>query len=619
MTHIILLLYCFMWYIFAGLVVLFTLLGLDDVFIDLYFWLRYQTSPQAKTKNINDIIDSNLTEKYIAVLIPCWQEASIIDQMLINNSFSIDYKHYYLFVGVYPNDPETMHVVRQLAVDHPHIQCVVGHTPGPTNKASNLNQIYHACKEFEKHLPSGFEIFVLHDSEDLIHPLSFKIYNQYMTHYDMVQIPIFPLEVPMWNFTHWLYADEFAENHTKNIIVRQAINAHVPSAGVGTAFSRRALRALEQGPSNHPFATDSLTEDYHTSLDLRIKGLKPTFVLHDIWRKKWVKSGLLGHQYRLKIIRDPIATRAFFPREYKKSVRQKARWIIGIVFQEWDHAHWSDEWTIRFTLSHDRKGFITHFINILSYIVFVFWILYSQLTFHNPIYPSLQEQLNFHPIIHTLMWVVLLIMAERYLQRMIATQRIYGWRPLVLLIPRAVYGNILNFHALLRAYRLYFTTPTTNNKAAQPSWDKTDHDFAGRHPLLMVKNQLGSLMVEKGYMSFEQLHELLHITERTHERLGEAACRLKYIDDDVLIELLAIQYETPRIDPKHCVPNASPIYQSLPRKIQRLLGKYSVHLVHVDEKNHQITIAIPDPTNTLLIRLLQNKMAPWTLLFCLYA
>jgi len=38
--------------------------------------------------------------------------------------------------------------------------------------------------------------------------------------------------------------DEFAELHAKDILVREAIARQVPSAGVGTCFSRRAVMAL---------------------------------------------------------------------------------------------------------------------------------------------------------------------------------------------------------------------------------------------------------------------------------------------------------------------------------------------------------------------------------------
>ena len=121
---------------------------------------------------------------------------------------------------------------------------------------------------------------------------------------------------------------------------------------------------LEDPLTGHPFSTSSLTEDYRTSLTLRLKGCSSIFAAHYIKRKKWVRCGILGKKQKLKCVREPIATRAFFPRDYKKAVRQKSRWIIGIIFQEWDHRPWPKEWSICYSLMHDRKGFITHLINI---------------------------------------------------------------------------------------------------------------------------------------------------------------------------------------------------------------------------------------------------------------
>ena len=94
--------------------------------------------------------------------------------MLKHNCYSIDYTNYYIFVGVYPNDPDTVAEVQGVAKQMKQVQCVIGEKPGPTNKAANLNSIYTFIKSFEKTLPAPFEIFVFHDSEDVIHPLSFK-------------------------------------------------------------------------------------------------------------------------------------------------------------------------------------------------------------------------------------------------------------------------------------------------------------------------------------------------------------------------------------------------------------------------------------------------------------
>ena len=143
-NEMILILYFVMWYFLSTLAVLFAVSGLDDLFIDGYYWVRRLWRIK-KTRHYEPLTYEQLTareEQYIAVLIPCWHEANIIGTMLRHNAYSIDYKKYYFFVGVYPNDLETVAEVQAVADITPQVQCVVGGTPGPTNKASNLNAIY---------------------------------------------------------------------------------------------------------------------------------------------------------------------------------------------------------------------------------------------------------------------------------------------------------------------------------------------------------------------------------------------------------------------------------------------------------------------------------------------
>ena len=131
----------------------------------------------------------------------------MIGTMLKQNCSAIDYKNYYIFVGVYPNDPTTIAEVKEAAIQNPHVKCVIGKADGPTNKAANLNGIYEYVKAFEKEQHITFDIFVFHDSEDIIHPLSLKLYNYLCPKKEMIQIPIFPLSVKPFNFTHWVYAN----------------------------------------------------------------------------------------------------------------------------------------------------------------------------------------------------------------------------------------------------------------------------------------------------------------------------------------------------------------------------------------------------------------------------
>ena len=56
-----------------------------------------------------------------------------------------------------------------------------------------------------------------------MHPLELKLCNYLMGRgeINMVQTPVFPLEVPIAKFTAGTYMDEFAETHTKDMYVRE--------------------------------------------------------------------------------------------------------------------------------------------------------------------------------------------------------------------------------------------------------------------------------------------------------------------------------------------------------------------------------------------------------------
>ena len=618
-SEIALILYFLMWYLLVALAVLFIISGLDDLFIDCYYWVRYIWRVW-KTRHYEPLTYEHLVaqdEQFIAVMIPCWHEANVIATMLKHNCYSIDYTNYYLFVGVYPNDPDTVAEVQAVAKLNKHVQCVIGETLGPTNKAANLNGIYKFIKAFEATLAKQFTIFVLHDSEDVIHPLSFKLYNYLIPRKDMIQIPIFPLEVKYRNFTHWLYADEFAENHTKNIIVRESIRAHVPSAGVGTAFYSKALEILEDPETGLPFSTDSLTEDYRTSLALRVHQLKQIFVTQHIIRMQWQKRWFFSRSYVQKPVKEIVAVRALFPLEYTKSVRQKARWIIGIVFQEWHHSQWPKEWRIRYTLAHDRKSFITHFINGFGYFLFTFWLFYSIFTYANPEYPTLQERFNAHPWVWWLIIIATLMMCERLMQRTISTYRIYGWLPACLVIPRAFYGNILNLHVLIRAYRIYFSAPKSKTTSNQPVWDKTEHHFPGRHLLVPYRKRLGDLLVDNLLVSGEQLRQAVFEQQKTGERLGRILCRLNLINSTQLVRVLSAQYNLPLFAQHQLDEAKNRCRPLLSKKAMQWLLTRGVSPINVDEANRTITIAIDDPTNELLLGKIINYLIPYKTKFVL--
>lgn len=601
--------YYIMWSILVFTTVCFLISGLDDLFFDIYYWyyVIWRKWVLRKSRELPYEKCFNLPQKRIAVMVACWHEAGVIEVMLRHNVYAIDYQHYDIFVGVYPNDPHTVSAVQEVANSTPHVKCVIGPHPGPTNKASNLNAIYAYISDYEKANDIEYDIFVLHDSEDIIHPLSFKLYNYLIPKNAMVQVPVFPLETGLFNFTHWIYAAEFSEAHTKDMVVREQIGGLVPSAGVGTGFSRDAIEALKQERGNIPFATNTLTEDYSTALQIRLHGMREIFVTQyvtrTIWRKRWY---LFGH-IRPYIVKDYIATRAMFPTEYMKSVRQKSRWVLGIAFEEWINTGWGGNIATVYTLAHDRKSLFTHLITGLFFILIPFWIIYSYLTSGSPDYPTLQDQFEQYPWVWKTIVFSSFLMIVRIIERMIAVYKIYGIVPALMSAPLILYGNIINLHALLRAYSQFIISPKTVTGSTK--WDKTDHEFPAQQLLLPYKYKLGNILIAKKLMTKEQLNDALFKQIESGEQLGALLVRLKYITPKQLTDTIAEQYELPTISKSEAIPlKFSQIKNISNFNYDRLIKSGSIPIAINEDV---MTIAITDPSNSILLASIIKWIEPY--------
>lgn len=267
--------------VFAYIVAtVFTVSGLDDILYDLFYWVRWlfrlgkvRAWPKLTLAKLEAV-----EQQKVAVFIPAWQELDVILQMLRNACNTLRYRNYDLFVGTYQNDPDTQREVDIAAKQFPQVHKVVVAADGPTTKADCLNRIYSAMREHEELQGERYAIVVTHDAEDIIHPYSLLLDNYLIPRKDMVQLPVFPAPVPLRYFTYWTYADEFAENHTKDLLVRETSGGFVPCAGVGTAFSRRAFELVGLRGADEVFNERMLTEDYELGLRVRLRQLAAAFV-----------------------------------------------------------------------------------------------------------------------------------------------------------------------------------------------------------------------------------------------------------------------------------------------------------------------------------------------------
>jgi adsorption protein B len=514
-------------------------------------------------------------------MVPAWDESSVIRSMLENTQQTINYSNYHIFVGTYPNDADTQREVELAREQFENVHRVVCPKDGPTNKADNLNWIFQGIKTFEKENNVQFAIFVIHDSEDILHPLSLRLFNYLIPRKDMIQLPVLPLETKWYHFTAGHYIDEFSENHYKNMEVREALNRWVPCAGVGCASSRHAFDLIAGQNNNLLFSIDSLTEDYDFAFRLQQLGLKEIFVKQAIERIT-TKHALLTRRNREVTKKEYIATREFFPAKLWSAVRQKSRWVVGINLQGWANLGWSGNLTTKYMLYRDRKSLITNMVNVLGYVV-VFSVLAIWLSAW--FYP---DAYHYPPLIEVGSWVWYIILGDaffmlwRIFQRTFIVQRIYNWQQALLSIPRLVWSNIINFLATGRAIYQYIQYLLTGNLIP---WDKTHHVFPSEAELATYRRRLGDLLLEKRFITVEQLDEALSQQKKVNRPLGDILLKMGFVEADDLIQALGVQFQltTTEIDP-YGVPRG--LLYVLP---QSLAVKYSVFPLEME--NNQLAVA----------------------------
>src|ERR1700741_4447608 len=211
----------------------FLLLGSSDLAVDL-IWIGLRLAPRAPLP----ALPVAASPGRLAVFVPAWDEAAVIGRMLAYAQAAFGEADYLLYVGCYSNEPATIEAVRAAA--GPRVRLVIGPAPGPTSKADCLNRIWERMLEDEAAEGVRVKAVVLHDAEDVVHSAELPLFDALSERHDLVQLPFVPLVDPGSRFVSGHYLDEFTEAHGKELVVRAALGASLPSAGVGCAVSRDA-------------------------------------------------------------------------------------------------------------------------------------------------------------------------------------------------------------------------------------------------------------------------------------------------------------------------------------------------------------------------------------------
>jgi len=505
-------------YVVIFVAIFITFSGLDDLLIDLIYWVRWlwrrftanKSHPHAGQERL-----LSLEEKPLAIMIPAWHETGVIGSMADAAARTLDYENYHIFVGTYPNDPDTQRDVDEVCVLFPNVHKVVCARPGPTSKADCLNNVLDAITQFEKRANLKFAGFILHDAEDVVSPMELRLFNYLVDRKDLIQVPVYPFERKWYDFVGMHYIDEFAELHAKDVPIREVVVGQVPSAGVGTCFSRRSIETLLVDGHGIAFDTQSLTEDYDIGFRLKEHGLKEVFVRFpapEQTKSVWQKTRIFGQNFRESNV---ICVREFFPNQIGTAVRQKSRWIVGIVFQGYVTHGWTHDWRLNYFLWRDRKGVFTNFFSFAANLI-LFQLIFLKL--YESFWPEAYRFLSIFeesPLLITLLAINIFLMSNRILQRTIFVTQYYGLFQGLLSLPRMLLGNYINFLANWRAIKQVIQQGNPRRVA----WDKTTHDYPSLGEKSRARRMIGSILVNQGSLTEDALKTAL-LNQPDGMRLG---------------------------------------------------------------------------------------------------
>lgn len=424
--------------------------GLDDLFISIALLLAGRKRfPWPAAAELD-----GTPERRIAILVPLWHEDGVIERMLERNLAAIRYRNYDIFAGVYPNDEPTVDAVYQAARRHPRLHLAMCSRKGPTSKGDCLNHAYRRMNEYEAAHGFRFEIVMMHDAEDLIHPESLRLVNHFSREYEMVQIPVLPLAMGWEEFTHGNYCDEFAETQSKDIPVRRRLGGFLPSSGVGTGFDREVLGRLGRERGGAVFNPASLTEDYEAGFCLHEMGCSQVFL------PIRMEAG------------GPVATREYFPSSFRTAVRQRSRWVAGIALQGWERHGWRASWRQRYWLWRDRKGLAGNLLSPAANLLFLYGCATYALAACSGQAWGLGRLIP--PPLATVYSVTFSISVVQMAMKIRWSARVYGWRFAAGAPLRMPWANLVNCAATVAALAQFAGARFTRRALV---WRKTEHVY----------------------------------------------------------------------------------------------------------------------------------------------
>lgn len=546
----------------ATTIVLFALCSLDDLVVDAYYALRQayvglvvrRRHPALRAEHL-----AGVPEQPIAILLTTEPGTRPVDldRMLRHTVTSVDYTQFRVFVAADRGDRTLESGLEALQRTYRVIEPVV--VDRAASRPERLNALLEHARRSERKSGVPFQIFVVQEAGDVVHPLALRLFNYLMPRFAMIQTPVLALPVAETDLVAGARLDELATVTAKEMVVRERLGRNVPSAGAGTAFTRHAADAIAEAGDGRVFRTDVLAEDYDFGFRLSALGLKSIFAR--------VPAG--SSDERL----DWIATRRSVPSSFTDAVREKSRWILGTALQGWERLGWCGTWRTRYVLFRDRKVLLKAQLSLLADVtVLVLAALFAWSVVRGrsgsvlPHVPALDGWLG---------WLALasfFVIAIRAVSRAAAVGRLYGRSHALWSVPRAVVLHVILFVASWRAILEYAGARLRGEPLER---ERPAAGFPTAEELGDERERLAACLVERLFLTTDDLETALGVQRRTGQPLGSVLVELGLAAEDDVLQILGerLRLSVRSVDP-YAVPTS--VLTRLPKNVALSLGVFPI-------------------------------------------
>jgi len=514
----------------AVAVILFFATVLDDLLVDFIYGLRrllrrLRRRDEDGRVNVEDL--HAVPEKPVAILVPAWEASESILRMLLHTVAVLDYRKYHIFVGVYPNDEATRFEVEKAREVHPNIDVVVMPHDGPTNDADCVNWLYHGVRVFEKDFGARFDLIVIHGPCDVVHPLSLKWFNRTMSRAECVQAPVFPFATPGAGVTTGVLMDAYAEEYAHLYRARKLLTGTFPTAITGLALDRRAADERVRGHRGRIFDPAAAAP-----------GCLPGMCLYAFEDGKGTANVWLPAAPPVRRragpppSREPVATRRAVPASFGGAVRAAADRLTEAAAggRRRRSGPWSMTAVYFFLRGWKRPTAALATALAVPVALYAALALLTRAAGVSGVPPLWAAGGLTVPLSATLA----ALLAWRATSRALASASVYGWRQGVLAVPRLAVDAAIAVCALPRAlHRLARARGRARPRCERP--------FPSEAQLRRYHRRLGDLLLERRFISVDDLQTALARQEETGRRLGDLLVSMGALHEADLINVLAEQ------------------------------------------------------------------------------